>query len=139
MPTNLVSDIDRHVSTKQGHSLNFKAEEPRPVPDVAVQACLTAGCREAGQAKPATPEADAKTDTKADAKTDTKADAKKGGKGPTVGEIAAAMRKIIDEDNADKLTSDGAVRVDAIEAELGQDIPAHLRDAAAKQIEKGEV
>lgn len=131
MPTNLVSDIDRHVSTKQGHSLNFKAEEPRPVPDIAVQACLTAGCREAGQAKPAAP--------KADAKTDTKADAKKGGKGPTVGEIAAAMRKIIDEDNADKLTSDGAVRVDAIEAELGQDIPAHLRDAAAKQIEKGEV
>lgn len=39
----------------------------------------------------------------------------------------------------EKLTSDGSVRVDAIEAELGQDIPAHLRDAAAKQIEKGEV
>lgn len=135
MPTNLVSDIDRHVSTKQGHSLNFKAEEPRPVPDVAVQACLTAGCREAGSAKPET----TKSDAKADAKPDAKADAKKGGKGPTVGEIAAAMRKIIDEDNADKLTSDGAVRVDAIEAELGQDIPAHLRDAAAKQIEKGEV
>lgn len=131
MPTNLVSDIDRHVSTKQGHSLNFKAEEPRPVPDVAVQACLTAGCREAGSAKPET--------TKSDAKDDAKPDAKKGGKGPTVGEIAAAMRKIIDEDDAAKLTSDGAVRVDAIEAELGQDIPAHLRDAAAKQIEKGEV
>ena len=132
MPTTLVSDIDRHVSTKQGHSLNFTAEEPRPVPDVAVQACLTAGCRETGKST----KAEADKSTKAEAP---KADSKKATKGPTVGEIAAAMRKIIDEDDADKLTSDGAVRVDAIEAELGQDIPAHLRDAAAKQIEKGEV
>lgn len=139
MPTTLVSDIDRHVSTKQGHSLNFKAEEPRPVPDIAVQPCLNAGCREAGaKAEPAKTEP-AKADAEPDTKPDTKPATKKAGKGPTVGEIAAAMRKIIDEDDAEKLTSDGSVRVDAIEAELGQDIPAHLRDAAAKQIEKGEV
>jgi len=110
-----ISDVDRVVTSTKGHTVRFKAGEPRTVPKAVEQACFAAGIRPAS----------AGTD-------DGKAS------GPSVREVATAIREIIESGDSDKLTSQGKVRVEAINAAMGQEVNASVRSKAERLLERGE-
>lgn len=112
----LVSDVDRVVTTTKGHTVAFRAGEPRSVPDYIQSECLAVGCH---------PSVGKAPDNEPDQ--------------PTPQEVAAVMRDIIDESDPDKLTSQGKPKLESISEVLGKGIKPGIRREAERLIGQGEV
>lgn len=117
----LVSEKPLVVASKLGHSIRFTAGVPRCVPSVLVAECLAAGCQPAGKSTAKKAEASPEPDE------------------PTPEQVAKIIRRILDEGDTSKLTTQGKVRIDAIEEELGVRISASCRTQARKLVDSGEI
>lgn len=113
----LVSDVDRVVNTTKGHSVHFKASVPRTVPESIKAECFAAGIKPSEGKPKATPETPS---------------------GPSARDVATAMREIIESGDDEKLTAQGKVRVEAVNAAMGEDVPSATRRQADRMLERGE-
>lgn len=111
-----VSETDRVINSTQGHSVRFAAGVPRAIPAAIESECLALGIRTT----------DAKTQSEPTAI------------GPSVRDVATAMREIIESGDDDKLTSAGKIRASAINDAMGEDVPAGTRQKAERLLERGE-
>lgn len=110
-----VSDRDLVVASPTGRSALLRKGVPRSLPALLQPFALAAGAKQVSGAPAQAPE--------------------KQSKAPEIGDIVAAIKRIMDRGNPADFTAAGLIRMNVLDKEVGHDISAEDRDAAMAQIE----